>query len=124
VLELNAEGALQRVRETSTAQQLYLACDASATGYGALLQGDGHWKMAQFMSEREVLAVQRNELSSTVREVTCFLVALQELQRSGRLSRGMGVQVWTDSQAAYADCVRMQGPPTVFCVVKDVHLLA
>lgn len=120
VLELNAKTALARVLPRSSAGEAVLACDASASAYGAFMSGDEEWRMVWDFSQSEIVA----ELSSTVREVRSFVKALQGLQRAGQVHEGRAVQIWTDSQAAYACCSRMSGKEPVFEEVKQLHLLA
>lgn len=120
LLELNASQALSRASAISSQRTLVLACDASDTAYGAFVSGSEQWRMVRDLSPDEVQA----DLSSTVREVRGFERALQELDRSGKLCPGLVVQIWTDSQAAYASCVRMRGNTSVFAEVKALYLLA
>lgn len=60
----------------------------------------------------------QNDFSSTAREITGFHTALTELQRSDALSHITHIQLWTNSQAAYAACVNMHGIPLVFAAVR------
>jgi hypothetical protein len=120
VLELNAERALHRATTSppgASTSHLRLVSDASETAFGAFLTDDPTWQMATPFTHEQRQAVVNNEFSSTEREVRGFLTALTELQRSGRLCDVSHVQIWTDSQPAYVDCVRMRGVPPVFRAV-------
>lgn len=120
VLELNAEQALQRSVARSSAGRLVLACDASDSAFGAFVSGSQRWRMVYELADSEVQA----QLSSTVREIRGFAAAVRGLAESGRLRRGLVVQIWTDSQAAYACCVRMRGNVSVFPEVRALYLAA
>jgi hypothetical protein len=124
VTEYNADKALLRVIPASTAMHLQLVSDASERGYGAVLQGEPQTQMAFPMSAEERAAMQGEGLSSTLREVKGFIRGVQELHRLGRVQKGAAVQIWTDSQSAYACCARMRGHGEVFEAVKTLHLLA
>ena len=64
------------------------------------------------------------ELPSTVRQVSGFVEALRSLWQGSRLQPWFAVQVWTDSQAAYARCSQMRGNELVFEDARDLYLLA
>jgi ribonuclease HI len=124
-VELNADRALLQARQASSPAALRLASDASEHGFGAFLPDATEcWQMAVPFSQEQRVAMQSNNFSSTEREVTGFIVALQELHRTGRLKQTGTVQIWTDSQAAYADCLRMRGTPTVFAAVRTLYTFA
>lgn len=120
VLELNAETALARELPASSCQRLVLACDASDTAYGGFVAEEQPWRMVVDMTEADKAA----QHSSTLREVKGFVVALEGLVAAGRLRQGQQVQVWTDSQPAYACCVRMAGRGQVFEQVCALHVQA
>ena len=120
VLELNADRALARQWPQDAGNELAVACDASETAYGAFVAGALEWRMVLDLSEAERAA----QLSSTLRELRGFSAALRGLEAANRLSPGQAVQIWTDSQPAYACCVRMRGRGQVFAEVCSVHLLA
>ena len=78
--------------------------------------------MVKDVSHKEIDA----ELLSKVREIRGFVEALRGLQQGGRLKPGLAVQIWTDSQAAYACCAcsRMRGNESVFAEVRDLRAWA
>jgi hypothetical protein len=117
--------AFPRVPIPPSPGQLQLVADASDHAFGAFLQGtDETWDMSILFTAAQASAMSQNSFSSTAREVTGFCAALHELHRTGKLSGVSHVQIWTDSQAAYADCTRMRGVPRVFYAVKHLYLLA
>lgn len=120
VLEVNAERALKRTCADGSDSALVLACDASDTAFGAFVAGSRAWRMVQELSGAE----RRAHLSSTVREIRGFTTALRGLAAAGVLLPGLVVQIWTDSQAAYASCVRMRGNVSVFREVRALYLVA
>ena len=120
VLELNSEAALARKLPRSSAELLVLACDASDTAFGGFVSGLDQWWMVKDMSREEQAA----GLSSTLREIMGFREAMRALAAEGRLHGGRKVQIWTDSQAAYACCVRMRGSGQIFQEVCELHRLA
>ena len=120
MLEVNADSALRRTMPNSSAARIVLACDASASAYGAFVSGDKEWRMVKDLSHKEIDA----ELSSTVREIRGSVEALRGLQQGGRLRAGLAVQILTDSQAAYACCSRMRGSESVFAEVRHLYLRA
>jgi hypothetical protein len=123
-IQVNAE-AFHRAPIPTSPRHLRLVSDASEHAFGAFLPGtDEAWDMSIMFTSDQALAMSQNEFSSTAREVTGFYTALQELHRTGRLAGVNHVQIWTDSQAAYADCTRMRGVPPVFHAVKCLYLLA
>lgn len=103
---------------------LRVASDASESAFGAFLPDHPGWAMSLPFTDDQTAAVAANQFSSTTREVEGFVAAYRELQRTGTLHDRKHVQIWTDSQAAFADCTRMRGTPEVFQAVATLHLLA
>ena len=93
VLEVNAELALQCAMPGSSVHSMVLACNASASAYLAFVSGAKEWRMVEDLSD----VVMGAELSSTVRKVRGFVVALRGVSSSNSLQPGLAIQIWTDS---------------------------
>jgi hypothetical protein len=101
-----------------------LVVDTSERAYGGFVRG-GSWQFSKEFKADELARVERNEHSSTVRELYGSRLALCELLDTcpALIPPGSLVQIWGNSLSAISAAQRMHGK-AVFCHITELHVAA